>query len=78
VIARCRHLIIRSELQPPMRKTISYKMNLAWQTDDKLFMFLHEEPRFASTVVCGGCRRVHSFQWFAAYCALLISCSQWR
>ena len=30
-----------------MRKTISYKMNLAWQTDDKLFMFPHEERRLA-------------------------------
>jgi hypothetical protein len=67
VIARWRKLIIRSELQQPMRKTISYKMNLAWQTDDKLFMFPHEERRLASTVVCGGCRGVHSFQWSAAY-----------
>jgi len=67
VIARWRQLIIGSELQLPMRKTISYKMNLAWQTDDKLFMFPQEEPRFASTVVCGGCRGVHSFQWFAAH-----------
>ena len=56
MIARWRQLIIRSELQQPMRKTISYKMNLAWQTDDKLFMFSHEERRLASTVVCGGCR----------------------
>ena len=56
MISRWRQLIIRSELQQPMRKTISYKMNLAWQADDKLFMFPHEERRLASTVVCGGCR----------------------
>ncbi len=66
MIARCRQLIIRSESQRPMRKTSSYRMNSAWQTDDKLFMFPHEEPRFASTIVCGGGRRVHSFQWFVA------------
>jgi hypothetical protein len=44
VIARWRQLIIRSELQQPMRKTISYKMNLAWQTADKLFMFPPRAP----------------------------------
>lgn len=51
MIARWRQLIIRRELHP-MRKTISYKMNLAWQTDDKLFMFSPTRALHGPVVNC--------------------------
>lgn len=36
-------------------------MNPAWRSNDKLFMFLDQASKFASTIVCGSCRPVHSF-----------------
>ena len=55
-----------------MTKIISYRMNSAWRTNDKLFMFPHEARQLGSTV-CAGLRRLLLFSRPAVYRSPLIS-----
>ena len=65
VAMRCWYPVDRLESQRPMRKTTSYRMKSVWRTNDKLFMFPHAAHHVASTLICGGSRRVHLFLWSA-------------
>jgi hypothetical protein len=69
VIARWRQLIIRSESQQPMRKTISYKMNLAWQRDDKCLCSLGG----TSTCINPSMRRLSGCSFVPTVCYALLS-----